>query len=79
VPLEPPRPPADLLARADRPLATPEALASDVAADRFDRDVSDWGKRNAVQLDAACRWLQRTFRYAPPLTCRAERPEWEAR
>lgn len=72
----PPRPPADLFARSDHPAATAEALTSDEAAERLDRDRDDWGKRNAVSLDAACRWMQRTFVYTPPLACRA-RPEWE--
>lgn len=77
VAVAPPRPPADLFARADRPAATAETLTSDEAAERLDRDRDDWGKRNAVGLDAACRWMQRTFVYAPPLVCR-QRPEWEA-
>lgn len=66
-----------MFSRADWPVATAEALTSDDAAERLDRDRADWGKRNAAQLDAACRWMQRTFRYTPPMVCR-QAPEWPA-
>lgn len=76
--ITPPRPPADLFQRADRPEATADALTSDDAAERLDRDRDDWGKRTAASFDAACRWMQRTFAYTPPLVCR-QAPEWERR
>ena len=64
-----PLPPADLFNRADRPAVTAEALTSDAAAEKLDRDRDDWGKRTALSLDAACRWMRDTL--YPGLVCRS--------
>lgn len=52
-----PRPPADLLARADKPAIPPAALESEAAYEAWREDVNDWGEANAGIIDRACWWL----------------------
>lgn len=51
-------PPADLLARADKPVMPPEALTSEAAYEGWREDVNDWGETNAGVIDRACWWFQ---------------------
>jgi len=52
-----PRPPADLLARPDKPAIAAEALTSERAFEAWRDDVDDWGTANAGTIDRACWWL----------------------
>lgn len=51
-------PPADLLARADEPAMTEEALTSEEAYERQRDAKIEWGRDNAALIDRACWWLQ---------------------
>lgn len=64
-------PPADLLARPDKPEMPVEAATSEDAYEDWREDVNDWGEAEAGIIDRACWWFRDAGVTA--LTCR-ERP-----